>query len=171
MPSIRPNLALIAAIDRNHVIGRGNVMPWHLPEDLRRFRDLTMGAPILMGRKTHESIGRALPGRRNLVISRAAPAAAPNDSIERYSSLESALAAAPDAPRIFVIGGGEIYRQALPMASALQLTEIDAEFVGDTFFPQFDRAQWQETAREAHEQAAAPFLRYAFVTHLRRTPT
>lgn len=162
---VMPALALIAAVARNGVIGRDNRMPWHLPEDLRHFRRVTMGAPVIMGRKTFESIGRALPGRRNIVLTRD-PSRCADDAIERAASLQEALAMVSDAPRIFVIGGGEIYAQALPRAARVHLTEIDATFEGDACFPQLDSSQWSEIGRDPRRQDDPP-LAYAFVTYER----
>jgi dihydrofolate reductase len=163
---VRPNLALIAALGRNRVIGRDNAMPWHLPEDLKHFKATTMGAPVIMGRKTYESIGRPLPGRRNVVITRD-PAKLAGAAVDVVTSLDAALALAADAPRVFVIGGGEIYAQALPIASRLVLTEIDAAPEGDARFPDFDRDAWVEVSRDARHRDEPP-LDYAFVTYERR---
>jgi dihydrofolate reductase len=160
-PAAMPLVSLIAAMARNRVIGAGTRLPWHLPADLQRFKRLTMGAPVIMGRKTHESIGRALPGRRNIVITRRPGASW--DGCEVAGSLDAALAAARDTPEVFVIGGAELYRLALPRADRLYLTLIDAEYPGDTLFPEFDPADWRETARE-------PGSGFAFVTYERARP-
>lgn len=144
----RPHLSIIAAVAANGVIGAGNAMPWHLSEDLKRFRALTIGHPILMGRKTHQSLGRPLPGRRNLVISRDAGFRA--EGCETFASLDAALAACGETEEVFVIGGGQIYREALTLADRLHLTEIQMEFAGDTRFPDYDRSRWRETSREHH---------------------
>lgn len=132
-------LHIIAAIDRNRAIGLGGDMVYHLSADLKRFKALTLGYPVVMGRRTFESLPKgALPGRRNIVITRNAAYSAPN--IETASSLESALALCSDAEKTFIIGGGEIYSQALPLADVLDLTEIDdAAPEADTFFPPFDK--------------------------------
>jgi dihydrofolate reductase len=160
-----PLVSLVAALARNRVIGAGNRMPWHLPEDLRRFKRLTMGAPVIMGRKTHQSIleqtGRPLPGRRNIVVTR--QPGARWEGCEVAGSLDAALAAAHAAPEVFVIGGAELYRLALPRADRLYLTLLDAEYPGDTLFPEFDLADWRETARE-------PGAGFAFVTYERARP-
>ena len=157
-----PIVSLVAALARNRVIGTGNRLPWHLPEDLKRFKRLTMGAPVIMGRKTHQSIleqaGRPLPGRRNIVVTRQADARW--DGCEVARSLDDAIALAGEAPEVFVIGGAELYRLALPRADRLYLTLIDADYEGDTFFPAFDPADWRETARE-------PGAGFAFVTYER----
>lgn len=163
---VRPNLALIAALGRNRVIGRDNRMPWHLPEDLKHFKATTMGAPVVMGRKTYESIGRPLPGRRNIVITRD-PSKLADAAVDAATSLDAALALAGDVPHVFVIGGGEIYAQALPMAARLHLTEIDLAPEGDACFPAFDRDVWVEVSRDARHRDDPP-LDYAFVTYERR---
>ncbi|MCX7176247.1 MAG: dihydrofolate reductase [Proteobacteria bacterium] len=162
-PQPTPRITLIAAVAKNRVIGAGNALPWRLPEDLKRFKALTLGHPIVMGRKTWESLGRPLPGRTNIVISRAVAFTAPGANL--VGSLDQALAAAAatGAEEVFVIGGADIYRQALPLAQRLQLTEIDQDFAGDVHFPAVDPALWRETARESHP-AGANFA-YAFVTY------
>lgn len=156
-----PVISLVAAMARNRVIGAGGRMPWHLPEDLKRFKKLTMGAPLIMGRKTHDSIGGPLPGRRNIVVTRRPGAIF--RGCEVAHSLDEALALAGDAPEVFVIGGAELYRAALPRAERLYLTRIDAEYPGDTVFPEFDPADWRETARE-------PGAGFAFVAYERARP-
>lgn len=154
-------LALISAVARNGVIGVDNTLPWHLPEDLKHFKALTMGSPMIMGRKTFESLPGLLPGRRHLVVSRNAGWHAPG--AEAYSSLEAAVAAAGE--HAFVIGGGELYLLALPLANMLYLTEVDLAPTGDAIFPEVDRSVWHETARDAH--VAANGIAYAFVTYRR----
>ncbi|HXG75537.1 MAG TPA: dihydrofolate reductase [Gaiellaceae bacterium] len=158
-------LALVAAVARNGVIGRGGALPWHLPEDLARFRDLTMGHPVVMGRKTWESLPerfRPLPGRRNVVVTRNPRWQA--TGAERAGSLEEALALVAGVERAFVIGGSELFAAALPLADELLLTELDVEAEGDVVFPVFDHA-FAEVAREPH--VAADGTRYAFVTYER----
>jgi dihydrofolate reductase len=139
-------LNLIVARARNGVIGRDGELPWRLREDLAHFKRTTMGHPIVMGRKTWESIGRPLPGRRNIVVTRSADYAA--EGAEVAGSLEAALARCAGAAEIFVIGGAELYAQALATAQRLIVTEIDADFEGDVHFPAPDRDTWRETARE-----------------------
>ncbi len=157
-------IALIAALDRHRAIGRAGGMPWHLPDDLARFKRLTLGKPVLMGRKTALSIGRALPGRRNLVLSRHGDA--PYAMQETVRSLDEARALAGDAD-LMVIGGGEIYALALPIATMLYMTEIDARADdADTWFPAFDRAQWREVAREAHAADARHAYAFDFVDYV-----
>lgn len=156
-------VSLIAAMDRRRLIGRDNALPWRLPEDLRHFKATTLGKPVIMGRKTWESLGRPLPERRNIVVSRNAGYAAAG--AELAASLPAALALAGDVDEAFVIGGAELYRQALPLAQRLYLTEIDAEFAGDAWFPEFAAAEWREAAREA--RVSADGLAFAFVRYER----
>ena len=160
-----PRICLIAAVAANRVIGRNNTLPWHLPADLKRFKALTMGYPVVMGRKTHESIGRPLPGRRNLVITRNRAYSAPG--CELVHSLDEAIAACRGAQEIFVIGGAELYRESLPRAHRLEFTEIRAEFEGDATFPEFSLAQWRESAREIHSDEAGIPFRYEFARYER----
>jgi len=165
-----PRLTIIAALARNGVIGRANRMPWHIPEDLKRFKALTLGHPVIMGRKTFESIlatlGKPLPGRENIVVTRSRAFAHPGCRV--VQSIEEALAAADGADEMFVIGGGEIYALALPFADRLQFTEVHAETAGDAYFPQFERCAWQEISRQARTMDSPIRLRYDFVTYERR---
>jgi dihydrofolate reductase len=159
----RPVLTVIAAVARNGVIGMDNRLPWQLPADLKHFRELTTGHAVLMGRKTWESLPakfRPLPGRRNIVITHNGSFRAEGAIV--CTSLADAIAAA-NGDEAFVIGGAELYKAALPLADRLQLTEIDADYEGDTWFPAIDPARWRETARETHSDEAG--LRYAFVTY------
>mgnify|MGYP000579599113 CR=1 FL=1 len=159
-------LSLIAAVARNGVIGKDNQLLWHLPGDMRHFRETTRGKPVIMGRKTWESLPdafRPLPGRLNIVVSRNPGFEAPGASV--VASLPEALAAAGDAEIAFVIGGAELYRQALPLADRLLLTEIDQAYEGDAFFPDFDRSTWREASRDA--RTAESGLPFAFVTYQR----
>lgn len=153
-------IAIIAAMARHRVIGIRNTLPWHLPEDLQHFKRLTMGHHIIMGRKTYESIGRPLPGRTTVIVTRDAGFAQAGCLVA--ASLEQALALCEGDAEVFFVGGAQIYAQALTLADRLYLTEIDAEYEGDAWFPAFDRGQWRETARERHSSAAG--LAYAFVT-------
>ena len=153
-------VSLIAAVARNGVIGVENRLPWQLPEDLRRFRALTWGKPIVMGRRTHESIGRPLPGRRNIVITRRGRVLA---GCERADSLPDALAMTADAPETVVIGGARCYREALPLSQRLYLTRIDADFSGDVRFPEWDPAEWNERERERFAPGATAPFGYEFV--------
>ena len=163
------SVTLIVATDRQGGIGLGGGLPWHLPDDLRRFKALTLGKPVVMGRRTWDSIGRPLPGRLNIVVSRD-----PRRAIEGATvaaTLEAALAAAGNVPEVCVIGGAEIYRLALPLADRVELTEVHANVGADTFFPPLDPAEWEEVAREdraADERHAHPM---SFVTLRRRART
>ncbi len=159
-------LAVIAAVARNGAIGKDNALLWRLPADLQFFKRTTLGCPVIMGRKTYESIGRPLPGRRNIVISRNAAWTAPG--VDTVRSLDEALALAADAPKVFVIGGAQIYAQALPHADQIVLTEIERDYEADTFFPAWERSQFEEITRETHRAEAPDDVAYAFVTYRRR---
>ena len=164
MPSLPP-VRLVVAYTDNRVIGRDGSMPWHLPADLAHFKRSTLGHPIVMGRKTWLSLGRPLPGRRNLVLSRDPDFTA--GGAECFPSLESALASCTQAERICVIGGEQIFRLALPLADELIATEIHTELAGDTWFPALPDGHWQETERLP--QPPDNSLAYDFVTY-RRVP-
>nr|WP_246505330.1 dihydrofolate reductase [Coralloluteibacterium stylophorae] len=156
---------MVAALDRNRAIGRGNALPWRLPDDLRRFKTLTLGHPVLMGRKTAESLGRALPGRENLVLTRSGRA--PFSGMRAVASLEAAQAVA-GAATLMVIGGGEVYALALPHAQRLHLTHVDIAIDGaDAFFPAFAAGQWREVAREAHPADARHAVAFDYVDYVR----
>lgn len=162
----KPQLSLIAAVARNGVIGRAGGLVFNEPADQRHFRQATMGCPVIMGRKTWQSLPvrfRPLPGRRNLVISRDPALEAPGS--ETATSLEQALDLAGDAPRVFVIGGAQLYAAALPLAQRLVLTEIEADLPGDTHFPVWDRAQFKVESRQSASTAAG--VPYHFVTYVR----
>ncbi|HEY1329535.1 MAG TPA: dihydrofolate reductase [Casimicrobiaceae bacterium] len=159
-------LALIAAVARNGVIGADNRLPWRLPEDLRHFRALTIGHAVLMGRRTWESLRGALPDRQNIVVTRNARYAAPG--AETAASIDAALERIERPPPAFCIGGGELYRAALPLATTVHLTEIERDFQGDTTFPPLDPDVWREAWRERHAGAGAGDYDYAFVTYVRR---
>jgi len=166
--SARPRVTLVVAMARNGVIGRDGGMPWRLPDDLRRFKALTMGKPILMGRRTWASLGRALPGRLNIVLSRDPARSA--EGAQVVDSLEAALdlAAAAGHEELMVIGGAAVYALAEPEASTIHLTEVDADIEGDTRLAPFDAGHWREIAREHH--AADPSHAFAmdYVTLERR---
>jgi dihydrofolate reductase len=158
-------LSLIVALDRNFAIGRDGAMPWHLPDDLRRFKALTLGKPTLMGRKTAIAIGRPLPGRENLVMTRGD--APPYPGQRAVHSLDEAIRIAGER-ELAVIGGGEIFALALPRATHLHLTWVDAAVEGaDAFFPRFDPREWKETARIAHPADARHDHAFAFVDYER----
>ncbi len=156
-------ISLIVAMAKNRVIGRGNQMPWHLPADLRHFKSVTLGKPVIMGRKTFESIGRPLPGRRNVVISRNANWHA--DGVESVNSLDAALALVQDADEVMIIGGGQLYREALPLAQRLYLTHIELPVSdADTWFPDYSQYQWQQCAEELHDPDEKNPYHYRFET-------
>ena len=161
-------ISMIVAMAHDRVIGKDNQMPWHLPADLAHFKRVTLGKPVLMGRKTFESIGRPLPGRRNLVISRN-----PNyqaEGIEVVGSVEAALAllAGSSVEELMVIGGGHLYAEMLPSADCLYLTQIDLAVEGDTRFPAFDDGQWQRIECESHPADEKNPHPYSFETWQRR---
>jgi dihydrofolate reductase len=161
------SLELVVAVAENDVIGRGNQLPWHLPADLRHFKSLTLGKPVLMGRKTYESIGKALPGRSNIVLSRSADFS-PGDCIT-VQTLDAALAAAGAARALMVIGGAEVYRQCLPFVNRIHLTLVHAHVAdGDTLFAGWRGSQWQESSRERHEPDEKNAYGYSFITLERR---
>ena len=165
-------ISVIAAVAHNGVIGKENRLLWRISEDLRRFKAITLGHPVVMGRKTWESLGRPLPGRTHVVISRQrgfVPVDAegkPAPDVRVAGSLEEAMAIFPREEEVFVIGGGEIYRQAMEIADTFYLTEVEADYEGDTFFPAWDPAGWQELFTERHERGAQfehPFVFRDFV--------
>jgi len=165
VPGREPRIVLLVALDRGRAIGRDGAMPWHLPDDLKRFKVRTLGKPVLMGRKTALAIGRALPGRSNLVLSRSDPAPFAGQRI--VHSLDEALELA-GRQELVVIGGGEIFALSLPRATDLWLTWVDTETPdADTFFPQFDPDQWRETAREHHPADAKHAFAFDFVDYRR----
>jgi dihydrofolate reductase len=160
-------ISVVAAVARGGVIGRDNAIPWRIPEDAEHFRTLTLGHPVVMGRRTWDSLPdryRPLPGRRNVVVSRDRSWHA--DGAERAGSLGEALQLLEGAPQVFVIGGAELYADALPRADELLLTEIDSEVEGDTFFPSWDRATFQEESRERHVSETG--VAFSFVRYRRR---
>jgi dihydrofolate reductase len=163
-------LTLIVARARNGVIGRDNRLPWHLPEDLAYFKRTTMGAPIIMGRKTHESIGRPLPGRHNIVVTRDASRRFAGCASATSMSEALALAAADGATEAFLIGGTELYKEGIALADKLIITEIAADFEGDATFPAPDPMQWQPIARETHRKEGADGFDYERVVYQRILP-
>ena len=161
-------IALIAAMAQNRVIGRDNQLPWRISADLRRFKALTMGKPIVMGRKTWESIGRPLPGRTNIVITRDAGFQA--DGCRVVHSIEQALEVAAGHEQVMIIGGANLYQQMLGRADRLYLTLVKAEVDGDAWFPEFDQAEWREIGRESHGADADNEYDYEFITLERAHP-
>jgi dihydrofolate reductase len=161
-----PHLSIIVAVARNHVIGANNTLPWHLPEDLKRFRALTTGHHIIMGRKTYESLNRLLPDRTTVIVTRNPDYKVPGALIA--SSLQQAIQLCGDDEEVFLIGGAELYRDGLKLADKLYITEIDAAFEGDAFFPELDKTKWQEISREQHNSAQG--LNFSYVTCQPRNP-
>ncbi len=156
-------ISMIAAMTVNRVIGKDNKMPWHLPEDLKHFKASTMGKPVIMGRRTFESIGRPLPGRHNIVITRQNDFSARGITV--VSGFEEAKQAAADAEEIAVIGGGQLYRQILPVAEKLYLTLIDIDVEGDTYFPEWDDGSWKQECRE--NGVSSTGVRYSFINYVK----
>lgn len=161
-------LALVAALATNGVIGRGGALPWHLPDDLRHFKAVTLGKPVLMGRRTFESIGRPLPGRRNLVLSTGPSIAVPG--IETVRNLQEALQRCADCEEVCVIGGAVLYAAALPLAQVLYLTRVHADVEGDVHFPAVRWEEWRESARSEHPADERHAHAMTFVTLERTTP-
>jgi len=160
------HISILVAMASNHTIGIDNTLPWRIPEDLKHFKALTMGHHMIMGRKTFDSIGRPLPGRTTVVVTRN-----PELQIEGCivaHTLEEALAACAGDDEIFIVGGAELYAQALPLTDRLYFTEIRQEVAGDAHFPDFDRNEWQEIARECRSQTEPQPLEYHFVTYRRK---
>lgn len=162
MSPVAPRLVAVVAMARNGVIGRDNALPWRLPDDLRHFKALTWGKPILMGRRTFESLGRPLPGRLNLVLTRDRAWRA--GGVTTVHSLAEALAAAGSAPEIMVIGGAEVYALCWPATTCIELTEVHADIQGDARLDSFDRSAWREVAREDHAADARHAYPFSFVT-------
>ena len=158
-------VALVAMAD-NGVIGRDNGLPWHLPDDLKRFKALTLGHALLMGRRTYDSIGRALPGRRNLVLTRNPTWSAPG--CERVASPQAALGSLAANETLFVIGGADVFSACWPIVGRLELTEVHAAVEGDVTLRGFDRGEWREIARERHPADARHAHAFSFVTLVRR---
>ena len=164
--SARADLAIVVAVAANGTIGAGGALPWRLPGDLARFRTMTTGHAIVMGRRTWESIGRALPQRQNIVVTRSREFTAPGAEVAH--SLDAALALVRLPPPVFCIGGAELYREALPHTHTLHVTEIDRAIPGDAHFPPIDQREWREVGREQHPPDGPDALAFDFVTYVRR---
>ncbi len=162
---ISTRLSILVAMAKNRVIGRNNQLPWHLPADLKHFKFLTMGQIIVMGRKTYESIGRSLPGRENIIITRQLGYEIPGATV--VSSLQDALLICEESSTIsresFIIGGENLYRQTLGICQRMYITEIQSDFEGDIFFPEFDRSDWEEIQRHKHISENGAHIEYHFV--------
>jgi dihydrofolate reductase len=156
-----PKVYLVAAVAANGIIGANGKLPWHFPEELKHFKQLTLGHPIIMGRRTWESLKGPLPQRENIVVTRTPGYEAPGAAVA--NSLEAALAMCAGEPVAFVIGGTQLFKESLPIAAGMVLTEIRRDYTGDTWFPQWDRSQWRESQREAH--TAADGTRFDFVLY------
>jgi dihydrofolate reductase len=161
-------IAAIVAVSENGVIGSDNRLPWHLPDDLKRFKALSLGKPVVMGRRTFDSIGKPLPGRTNIVVSRRPGLAIAGAVVAQ--SFDTALAAAGDVPEIVVIGGAEIFRQALPHTNVIHLTRVHAQVAGNVVFPELDPDQWRETLVEHHPADERHQYAFTFVTLQRIAP-
>jgi len=163
----QPRVYLVAAVASNGIIGANGKLPWHIPEELRHFKRLTLGHPVIMGRRTWESLKGPLPQRENIVVTRRAGYEAEGAAVA--SSLEAALAMCIGEPVAFVIGGTQLFEEAMPIAAGMVLTEIQRDYDGDTWFPKWDRRQWRESQREAH--TAEDGTRFDFVLYERELPT
>lgn len=155
-------LSIIVAVAQEGVIGRNNDLIWHISEDLRHFKAVTSGHPIIMGRKTYESLGRPLPNRTNVVITRRSDLDAEGCTV--VGSLEEAIKLFPTTEEVFIIGGGQIYAQAMPLADRFYLTEVEAPFEGDTFFPEWDRAEWEVIEEQRFERGEKFEYPFTFLT-------
>lgn len=155
-------LSIIVAMDENQVIGNNNQLPWHLPADLKHFKTITMGKPIIMGRKTFESIGKPLPGRQNIVVTRTREFHA--DGVASVHSIDEALELVQHCDEAMIIGGSQLFESTLSKANRLYLTYIHQHFTGDTFFPKFEYNEWQELSREQHEPDEKNPYAYTFIT-------
>jgi dihydrofolate reductase len=153
-------VSIVVAISENHAIGKDNKLLWHLPNDLKHFKAITSGHTIIMGRKTYESVGRPLPNRRNIVITRQNIAI---DGCEVAGSIDGALALCADEAEVFIVGGAEIYKQSMQLTDRIYLTIVHQEFDGDSYFPEIDSSEWRETAHEDHEPDIKNMLPYSFI--------
>ena len=163
----RPIISIVVAMARNRTIGVNNTLPWRCPEDLKRFKSLTMGHHMIMGRKTFDSIGKPLPGRITVVVTR-------NENLHiegcvMAHSLENAIADCAADHEIFIVGGAELYALSLPLANKLYITHVQKNVTGDAHFPEFDQAEWQELTREKRTQEMPESLEYDFVTYQRKS--
>ncbi|MDN3579887.1 dihydrofolate reductase [Mucilaginibacter flavus] len=157
--------SIIVATAKNNAIGKDNKLLWYLPNDLKHFKDVTTGHSVIMGRKTFESVGKPLPKRRNIVVTRQAISI---EGCEVVTSIEAALALCADEDEVFIVGGAEIYKQSVPLTDRIYLTKVDQDFEGDTFFPELTAAEWEETERENFEPDDKNKLKYSFITLERR---
>lgn len=163
---MKPRLSILVAMSRNRIIGANNTLPWRCPEDLKHFKALTMGHHMIMGRKTFDSIGKPLPGRTTVVVSRDRGLKLAGCTV--VNSLPAAIAVCTRDPQIFVVGGADIYTQTMELADTLYVTEIQKDVIGDAAFPEFNRLEWQEVSREIHHQETPEPLEYHFVEYRRK---
>jgi len=154
-------ITAVVAISENHVIGKDNKLLWYLPNDLKHFKEITTGHAVIMGRKTFDSVGKPLPRRRNIIVTRQAINI---EGCEVVHSVEAALALCADEQEVFIVGGAEIYKQSMHLTDRIYLTIIHKEFEGDSFFPELNKAEWQEVYREDHEPDEKNSLPYSFIT-------
>jgi len=157
-------ITIVVATSENHVIGKDNKLLWYLPNDLKHFKDITTGHTVIMGRKTYESVGKPLPKRRNIIITRQDIVI---EGCEVVNSIEAALALCKDDEEVFIVGGAEIYKQALHLTNRIYLTIIHKEFDGDSFFPEIDKSEWNEVYREDYQPDEKNSLPYSFITYER----
>jgi dihydrofolate reductase len=154
-------ISIVVAISENHAIGKDNKLLWRLPADLKHFKEITTGHTIIMGRKTYESVGRPLPNRRNIIITRQPIAI---EGCEVVNSIDAALALCAEEDEVFIVGGAEIYRQSLHLTNRIYLTVVHKEFEGDSFFPEIKKEDWKEVSREDHQADEKNPLPYSFIT-------
>ncbi|MGZ3871781.1 MAG: dihydrofolate reductase [Mucilaginibacter sp.] len=157
-------LTIVVAISENHAIGKDNKLLWHLPKDLKHFKDITTGHTVIMGRKTYDSVGKPLPNRRNIIITRQDITI---NGCEVVNSLEAAIALCEDEEEVFIVGGAEIYRQAIKLTDRIYLTVVHQQFEADSFFPEIDTKAWKEVYREDHQPDEKNLLPYSFITYER----
>jgi dihydrofolate reductase len=155
-------VSIVVAISENHVIGKDNKLLWHMPNDLKHFKEITTGHTVIMGRKTYESVGKPLPKRRNIIITRQAITI---EGCEVVNSIEAALALCAGEQEVFIVGGAEIYKQAMRLTDRIYLTIIHKEFEGDSFFPEINNEEWKSVAREDHQPDEKNPLPYSFITY------
>lgn len=161
-------IILIAAAGENNELGRESDLPWHLPDDFKRFKELTMGHPMIMGRKTFDTFPRPLPGRQHIILTHDPEYRADHPGCSVVNSMDQALEAAGEANTIYIIGGGEIYRQALPLATKIELTRVHGTFPADTFFPAFDRENWELKDSRRHPADAEHAYPFTYETYVRK---
>ncbi|BAU55270.1 dihydrofolate reductase [Mucilaginibacter gotjawali] len=154
-------VSIVVAISENHVIGKDNKLLWYLPNDLKHFKEITSGHTVIMGRKTYESVGKPLPRRRNIIITRQAISI---DGCEVVNSIEAALALCADEEEVFIVGGAEIYKQSMHLTDRIYLTIVHKDFEGDSFFPEINKSEWKEVSSEDHQPDEKNHLPYSFIT-------